>query len=365
MAPRLRILVDASPLCDGRRTAGIGRYVAGMTGALAAEPGLVVRCVIPGGPPRRDSRAVRWLHAQPGLLRHAVGMRPHLVHGMASDPVLVWPARRQVVTVHDVIPWTYDPPPAGSPTARYQALQGRRLRRCAAIVAVSDAVAAEATRTLRLDPRRVHVVAEGTDAVFTDAAGDDDDALRRSAGVGDEAYVLWVGSMRSHDRRKALDTLLDAVAAAGEDQAPPPLVMAGATGDESGRIAALAASRGLRLTLPGFVDDRVLAALYRGASAVAVPSIMEGFGLPLLEALACGAPVVATDDPSLVALAGDAALTVPAADTRSLAQALRRLIGDATLRRRLAEAGPRRAAPYTWQRAAERTAAVYRTALGR
>jgi glycosyltransferase involved in cell wall biosynthesis len=205
----------------------------------------------------------------------------------------------------------------------------------------------------------VHVVPEGVDTVFTAAPSSQDEASRLRLGVPDGAYVLWVGSLRHRDPRKALDVLLEALTQVGETT----LVMAGTPGDESRRVAAAAAELGLRLVHPGFVTDAELAALYRGAAVAAVPSLHEGFGLPVLEAMASGAPVVASRAGNLPDLADGAAVLVPPGDATALATAIGGLLHNPEERARLAAAGPAVASAYSWSRAAEMMAAVYREVL--
>jgi glycosyltransferase involved in cell wall biosynthesis len=352
---QLRVLCDASPLCDDRRTAGIGRYVDRICAALRDIGSVDLRVALPRRAPLRNAMTVRWLHAQPRLAVSALLSRPALVHAMASEPALGVPLHRQVVTVHDVVPWEPGWAAPSSVTGRYLAWQRDRFRRCAAVIAVSDRVAAEAAERLRLDPARVHVVAEGVDAVFGAEAAADDGARRAAIGVDAPGYLLWVGSLVAPDPRKGLDLLLDTVAGLGDAR----LVMAGRTGRAADAVRDQARRLGLRLHLTGWVDDPTLAALYRGAAAVVVASRHEGFGLTLLEAMACGAPVVATRAGNLPDLAADAALLVPPGDGPALAAALGRIAGDAGLRSRLGAAGQARARGFTWERAAERTAAVY------
>src|SRR5437899_12824165 len=114
----MRIVLDASPLRDGRREAGIGRYVAALSEELGRVADLDIRIA---QPPLRlpESWVRRYLYAQPWIIGRALVSRPDLVHAMATDPVLVWPPSRQVVTVHDVAPWTTHVPPRGTPTFRY------------------------------------------------------------------------------------------------------------------------------------------------------------------------------------------------------------------------------------------------------
>ncbi len=355
---RLNVVVDASPLRDSRRNAGIGRYVASMLVALSKRDDLDLHTVTPWLRPRRDTLVVRWLNAQPGLALVRARHPGALLHGMASEASLAWPPGRQVVTLHDVIPWTRDI--RTIPTKRYIDYQASRLRRCATIIAVSKSAAAEAIEQLGLEASRVHVIPEGVEAVFGAVPGGDDTITRRRLGVPESGYVLWVGTLLHPDPRKALDVLIDAMTQVGDAT----LVMAGAPGDESRRLAQAANELGLRLVLPGFVTDAELAALYRGAGAVAVPSLHEGFGLPVLEALACGAPVVATTAGNLADLAGSAAVLVTPGDATALAEAIGGLLHNQEERARLAAAGPAVASAYSWSHTAEMTVAVYREVLG-
>jgi glycosyltransferase involved in cell wall biosynthesis len=175
--------------------------------------------------------------------------------------------------------------------------------------------------------------------------------------------VLWVGSLRAYDRRKDLDTLVDAMATDACRSAT--LVMAGAAGAESDRLRALAASRRVKIIVTGYVPDLTLAALYRAAAVVVVPSLHEGFGLPVLEAMACGAPIVAAGGGNTTDLVGGAGVVVDAGNATGLGNAIGAVLGDVALRDRLAASGPRQAAPFTWERAADLTAAVYEAALTR
>jgi glycosyltransferase involved in cell wall biosynthesis len=289
-----------------------------------------------------------------------------VVHGPAGEPVVGWPLRRQVVTVHDVVPWTAAATtPPGRGLAGLLAVQRTLLRRCGALIAVSATVAGEASEVLGVPPDRFIVIGEGVDAPFESDPVASDAALRRGCGVDGGDYVLWAGSLRSPDPRKALDVLVEAMAVLEGRGAGVPLVLAGAPGAGSEQLAALARARGVRLHLAGFVSDEALAALYRGASVAVLPSRHEGFGLPALEAMACGAPLVAGRAGNLPDLCGDAALLVPPGDAGELAAALGAVLGDPDLAGRLRASGPRRAAAFSWRRCAEETAAVYRTLYSR
>ena len=356
------MVVDATALRDGRAAAGIGRYVARLLAALEALPdGPRVSVARPPGRARSENRGWRWLAGQPWALATAAARRPVAVHGPAGEPVLGWPLRRQVVTVHDVVPWTEATArPPGRGLTAYLAVQRRLLRGCGALIAVSATVAAEAAAALDIPGSRFTVIAEGVEAPFAPGPGADDARLRAAAGVPEGAYLVWAGSMRSPDPRKALDVLVEAVAVLEAEGRGVPLVLAGAPGVASAQLAALARERSVRLHLPGFVSDEALAALYRGAAAAVLPSRHEGFGLPALEAMACGAPLVAGRAGNLPDLCGDAAVLVPPGDPRELAAALGAVLGDPATAQRLRAAGPRRAAGFSWRRCAEETSAVYR-----
>jgi glycosyltransferase involved in cell wall biosynthesis len=366
----LRVLADASCLRDARRDAGIGRYASLLLDALASVPDVSVDAVIPRRPPRSESRPGRWMHAQPALVRRALRERPDVVHGLGGEPVFGWPAARQVVTLHDVELWRSGPV-GGASGARGAMLGGyarsieRRLRRCAALLAISSVVADEAVALLGVEPSRVHVVPHGVPPGFSATPSARDEALREAYGVAtvDGPYLMWTGSLRSRDPRKALDVLVEAVAGLGPRAVR--LVLAGAPGAETRRVAAMARRSQVHVLMTGHVPDESLAALLRGAAGVVVPSLHEGFGLPALEAMACGAPLVATRAGNLPALVGDAGVLVEPGSAEALRSGIASVLGDAALAARLREAGPLRAEQFSWQRAAELTVEVYRAVAQR
>jgi glycosyltransferase involved in cell wall biosynthesis len=359
----LRVLADASCLRDARREAGIGRYAALLLDAMGEVEGVSVEPVMPRRPPRSEARPLRWAHAQRLLAWRAVRERPAVVHGLGGEPVLGWPPSRQVVTLHDVELWRGAGGlggPRGAVLRGYARLIEGGLRRCAALVAISETVADEAVESLGVERSRIHVVPHGVPPGFAAAPTPRDEALRASCGVatGDGPYLMWTGSLRTRDPRKALEVLVEAVAGLGPRAVR--LVMAGAPGAETRRVAALARQSHVNVILPGHVPDESLAALLRGASAAVVPSLHEGFGLPALEAMACGAPLVATRAGNLPALVGDAGLLVEPGSADALLEGLRAVLGDTVLAARLRESGPHRAAQFSWRRTAEMTADVYR-----
>ena len=238
------------------------------------------------------------------------------------------------------------------------------LRRALRILCVSEATRADLLRHHPdTDPRRVDVVGEGG---FLPVAADHDPAADRATldrlGLA-PGYFLFVG--RLHVRKNLL-TLIDAYAALPEAlRRAHPLVLVGRRMYGGDEIAARIAAHGLadRVRLPGHVADADLPAVYRGARAFVYPSLFEGFGLPPLEAMSQGVPVVTADRHSLPAVVGDAGLCVDATQGAPLTQAMQRLAQDDALRADLIARGLVRARHFTWERAAAGTLQVYDKAL--
>lgn len=358
MQRSLRVLLEASCLGDGRRDAGIGRYASQLIEALRDTPGLEVTPSVPASPAWSEARPARFLRAQPHVLSEALARHPHLVHGLGGEPVIGFPASRQVVTLHDVEMWRGAPAPGVAASARrlFAVLLAPAIRACAGIIAVSETTRAEAIATLDLDPSRIHVVPHGVGTVFSARPKLRDARTAEALGL-DEPFVLWVGSMRSRDPRKGLDTLLEAME--GLPGGAPPLALVGALGPEADRLAADAWRRRLRLVLSGPVDDVELASLYRQAAVVVLPSTHEGFGLTALEAMACGTPLVATAVGNLPHLTQDVAMLVPPGDPATLSGAIDLVLTEPVSAARMRHAGIDRASGYTWERTAAMTAAVY------
>jgi glycosyltransferase involved in cell wall biosynthesis len=271
------------------------------------------------------------------------------------------PAPATVVTVHDLamflLPGTF-----GARRARYkQAMTRRAVRRASLVIAVSESTRRDLIEVVGADPARVRVVPLGVDRRFAAASAQDAAVAAQRLGLPPR-YLLYVGRI---EPRKNLPLLLDAYAMARRRHGVDvPLVVAGAPGwlvdDLPGRAAAAGLSEDVRFV--GHVPPALLPGLVHGALALAYPSRYEGFGLPVLEAMAAGAPVVTSSVASLPEVAGDAALLVDPDDVEGLAEALGRLVGDDALRARLIVAGRERAAEFTWDRTADSTVAVYQDA---
>lgn len=335
---------------------GTGRYAAQITAALArrAPAGWDVRSVtawhrdvddarLPGvtGPRRlpagRRALAELWARGWPP----PVG--GHRVH--ATTPLA--PRRRAlVVTVHDAVPWTHPETLTPRGVAWHRTMVGRAVRFADAIVVPSLAVADDLAGIFPTSADRLTVVGHGATPLPVPA-----DAGRRRRRLGlPEAYVLAIATL---EPRKGLDTLVRAVARVpGLD-----LAVVGPSGWGGIDLTGLAAAADLppgRCHALGRLPDDDLAAVLAGATVLAAPSRAEGFGLPVLEAMAAGVPVVVSDAPALVELVGPAGLVVRRGDERRLAETLDGLVTDPALARDVAQRGLRRAAGYTWAAAAER-----------
>jgi glycosyltransferase involved in cell wall biosynthesis len=239
----------------------------------------------------------------------------------------------------------------------------RSVRRADFIIADSENTRNDLVVLLGVRPSSVAVVPGGVEERFKPVT--DPEQLRRARkklGVGDSAFVLAIGVL---EPRKNLNRLMDAFVALkqrGNVPADLKLVLAGGKGwlyDEIFDHHAASPARD-DILMPGFVSDDALPAIYSAADVLAFPSLYEGFGLPLLEAMACGTPVVASRASCLPEVAEGAALLVDPMNVEGLTGELELALLDQHVRARLIEQGRRRAAEYSWHRAAKELLAVYR-----
>ena len=312
--------------------------------------------VDPGGALPDWAQAVPLGGKEPTSLWRELRLAPALKQDgvdLLHSPVAALPLRTavpRVATVHEV-PWLRHPGVEG----RGREFAHRIRVRAAAAFAAAVVVPSEATRRdlVAIHPEaegRIRVVPHGVDPLFLappPAAGDA--AAIHAMALEGKRWLLAVGAARP---RKGMETLLAAFAAyrdAGGDR----LLAVTGPGRPPG-----SPPPGLRWL--GWVEDASLVALYRGADALVYHSLNEGFGLPLLEAMALGVPVVAAETSAIPEVAGEAAILVPPGDAAALAEALRRVVEDEVLRERLRKEGLARAAAFSWDRAAERTIEVWR-----
>jgi glycosyltransferase involved in cell wall biosynthesis len=232
----------------------------------------------------------------------------------------------------------------------------RRWPGCAACLVPSAATRADVLALTDVAPDRIQVVPHGVDRRFGPSSGERRAEARRRFGLN-APFALWVGT---REPRKNLGLLIEVFTRLNSDRTEPvPLVLVGGPG-WGGRPTAL--DRPWIRVLEG-VDDESLAALYGAASVFVFPSLDEGFGLPVIEAMACGTAVVAADAGSLPEVAGSAALIVAPDDPEGWTDAVRRVLSDADLRRNLKRRGLERARAFTWRRAAEETLEVFRSVV--
>ena len=235
-------------------------------------------------------------------------------------------------------------------------------RRADHIIAVSEATRRDLVETYHLPPQKISVIYEAAAPRFVPQSEPVRDLVRRTYGLPDR-YLLYVGTI---EPRKNLERLLAAWAPlylAGEC---PPLVIVGKKGWLSGGFFAALEESPARdgVILTGYVPDPDLPAVYSAATALVLPSLYEGFGLPLLEAMACGTPVICSNASSMPEIAGDAALLFDPHEVEDLRQSLRRVVTEVDLPSSLRTRGMARAATFSWTRAAEETLAIYGRVLG-
>jgi glycosyltransferase involved in cell wall biosynthesis len=343
----MRVGIDCRKIADF----GIGTYVRGLVRALAELGG--------------DEEYVLFVPSSlrtPLPFQHVVVDAPHYsareLWGMgraiaragldlfhAPHFVLPWTSCPSIATIHDVI-LAHFPPPQPGGSLYYARMMRRALRKSVRVLTVSEAAKRSIVETFPCDPGKITVTPNGIEPIFFERGPAASDLGR---------YFLYVGNDKPHKNVGALVGAFHEVEGAS-------LVLAGAD---------FARYQGFPgILTPGFVSIERLAELYRGAIAVVVPSLEEGFGLPAAEAMACGTPVIASRIASLVEVAGDAALYVdvtPPADSAAtavrFAEAMNRMLREPALREELSARGRARAEPFTWRRCAELTREAYRSVL--
>lgn len=356
-----RILIDARPLQGGDAGRGIGSYVRGLLAGLR-EVGFDGRSALlfDAGSPAPEVPAGRWLaysvrrryRGRAGLVEEAASLGaklgrigPDLYHATT----LALPGRSpvpMVVTLHDLIPWAL--PSRAMLGERTRWWLGRRLlRRADLVLAVSESTAADGRRLAGLRDDRLLVVPEGLARGFAPAKGAGE-RVRLRYGLARQ-YLLYVGAL---DVRKSPLSLLRAWEVAKAAGADVDLVLAGTAGAQAPR--GMVGTRQL-----GHLSHAELVDVYSAAACLLFPSRYEGFGLPVLEAMGCGCPVVAYRNSSLPEVAGDAALLVEDGDPGALGRAAAEVVLDLESSARLRSAGLEQARKFTWGRTAKATIAAY------
>lgn len=327
----MRIGIDCRKLADF----GIGTYVRGLVHALgelggdeeyvlftprdADVPATMERAIVDA--PQYSVRELLVLGRAIAKARLDLFHSPHFV--------LPWTSCPSIATVHDTILVHYPPPRPGA-SLYLSVMMRRTLRKSVRVLTVSEAAKQSIVDDFGSDPSTIVVTPNGIDGIFFE------DGL---PAVG--RYFLYVGNDKPH---KNVPRLLEAFTRVDDAQ----LVLAGAPFEQYRHMP--------RVVTPGFVSVPDLAALYRGALALVMPSLEEGFGLPVAEAMACGTPVIAADIPSLREVTGGAAFHVDPRSVDAIAHAMRNVT------REHVERAKERARVFTWRRCAELTREVYRAA---
>jgi glycosyltransferase involved in cell wall biosynthesis len=307
----------------------------------AMIPKATVHPVRVGG---RVSR-IAWSHTL--LARRAKRLRPDVFHGphYTLPSGLRCPA---VVTFHDPTFFSHPHLHERSKVAYFTRTARSGIARAARVIAISEYTRRGAVELAGADPDRVDVVLHGVDTERYSPAEQQRDH---------DPYVLFVGTLEPRKDVPSLIAAWDAL------DVPHELVLAGQRGWGTDAIdRAIAGARKKNLRVTGYVSEDEKVALYRGADAFVYPSIAEGFGLPVLEAMACGTPVVTTMGSAPEEVASGSALLVPPQDVTALRDALQRVLSDATLAADLRRRGVERAQGHTWTDTARKTVDVWRRA---
>ena len=312
---------------------------------------------VSGGPPWNFAltMASQW-GAIPAL---AAKRRLDVVHGLANIAPLVVPGVTKVVTLLDLIWMRFPQTMARRATIGMKIVAPTSARAANRVIAISESAKRDLVDRIGLDPGKIDVTHLGIRADEHPAPTPEEE-LRGRFDLGDGPLVFCVAQKREH---KNLARLVRAVASL--EDASVRLILPGSPTPHEGELRQLAAQLGAaeRLKTPGWVSTEDLEGLYRAAACFVLPSFEEGFGLPLLEAMARGAPVACSNVSSLPEVAGEAALYFDPTREDEIAAAIRRLIEDRDLAVRLAAKGRERCAEFTWEATARQTLATYRRAI--
>ena len=355
---------------------GIGRYVYHLAGALAdaAPDDTLVLLLNRNQDNRRYDLAalwerpnveIGWANARPVSHREQVGL-PWLAQRLRLDvlhsPYYVKPYALpvpSVTTVYDVTPALYpEYLPSGRARVAYELTTRLAVETSAALVTLSQTARQDMIERFDARPDHIHVTVPAVDGRFHPRPEAEIAEMRRRLGLPD-SYILYLGINKPH---KNLLRLVEAFASVAPAVPNIALVMAGRRDprypEAMQQVMALRLAN--RVVALDDVPEADLPALYSGAALFVFPSLYEGFGFPVLEAMACGVPVITSNTSSLPEVAGQAALLVPPDDTRLLAQSMSVVLQDGRLWNRLRAASLSRAREFSWAKTAQETLAVYR-----
>lgn len=369
---RYRVAVDVRSLVGA--TTGISRYTSSLLTALMREGdvgylGLSHRSPGASADPLRASGLEFEVQPAPlGVLWQQTRLPGRLRRGdidLFWSPLLTLPRHcpvPSVVTVHDLTPVLY--PEMQRLKVRLSVLPflERTIESATAIVTGSQATADELRFHFPNSRDRLEIVHHGVSKEFHPADAEAVAATRRRLGVPDEGYILYVGSI---EPRKNLSRLLDAwQALKEEDRQTPPLLLAGPYGWHSrGLLRRIQNLEALGLRRLGRLPESELVAVFQAARVFVYPSVYEGFGLPPLEAMACGVPTLVSNASSLSEIVADAGIRIDASDTVAWAHAIRQVLRDRPLAEDLRGRALERAAAFSWSRAAAAMRSIFERAV--
>jgi glycosyltransferase involved in cell wall biosynthesis len=344
----IRVAVDGRALFDGSEHRGLGTYVRRVLTGLAATPDITPVALVPASTPLPDGvgrvAVRRFLPRRLSTFEHDLVLpwdlaraKADVVHSPAQHP----PRRSAapwVQTLHDVTPLVFEHPLLAADARRWRRI-GPRMRDAAAVIADSRFSADQGVRFFGLDPGKIHVVHLGVDAGFRPPA---------SRVEPETPYFLFVGAWGPH---KGLPEAVDAIGRLADAGCPHRLAVAGfgdawmsAHVEEASRLG----SRPERVDVLGYVED--LVRLYQQATALLMTSRAEGFGLPAAEAMACGTPVIAFANTSIVEVVADGGILVPDGDVAALVAAARSLVDDQGAWEMWSERARARGATFSWEK---------------
>jgi glycosyltransferase involved in cell wall biosynthesis len=358
------MLVGFDVTIAARAATGVGVYARELGAALAGRSCTIRAWQRSLGRPGRWSRPLNAMRLTSWLLleipRRVRRESVDVYHAVSSLGPLR-PACPYVMSVHDATLLTARSHYGWADRLYHRVFSVLAARRADAILVPSAAARRDVARAYRIPEARIHVVHLGLSAHFRPVPAARRASLLERLGLR-APYVLFVGA---RPPRKNIEALLAALAkVAGAGRADLQLAIAGPADPGDRRLRALAERLGLDSAVRwlGWIRDEDLPALYGGAVCLVYPSLAEGFGLPIIEAMASGTAVITSDRSSMAEIAGDAALLVDPESPPALAEGLRRLTGDASLREELIARGAARAREFAWEDAAAATETVYRQA---
>ncbi len=378
----MRIAIDLSPAIHQK--AGLGRYARTLAEHLIAQDCANEYVAFAYGhrfaaddlPPalRALPRANITLGARPWRmsvwLAYAFGIPldralPRLDLFHATEHLLPpLKGARTVFTLHDLIFQFF--PEYHLPLNRWFLMNAipRFLRRADAIIVVSECTKRDAIATYQVPPEKITVIPEGVNPALRPVVDQNLIDQARARYAQNQPFILFLGTI---EPRKNIVALVDALRALRSHNLPHRLLVAGRKGWLYQATFDHVKQTGMEsaVTFLDFVPDTDLGALFAACDAFVFPSLYEGFGLPPLEAMACGAPVVCSNTSSLPEVVGDAALLVNPRDVGEIADAVERVIGDRNLSNELRAKGTAQAAKFSWERAARETLMVYRQVAGK